>query len=72
MIADLKSLVGQLARSRVFSPEGNAITQEQTVALCVRLVTVFLANKDPQEIRDLVEVEMREILDLYRLNREES
>lgn len=65
VIGDLKSLVGQLARSRIFSPDGNTITQEQTVALCITTVSRALTAMEPEALKKEITGEIRGILDVY-------
>lgn len=66
VIRDLKSLVGQLARSRVFSPDGDAVTQEQAVALCIVVTGRMLGDKSPEQVREIAGPDVEEILSMYR------
>lgn len=65
MIGNLKSLVGQLARSKVFSDDGNSVTQEQTVALCIQLVSEKLVRMPADELRAEISGEVKGILAMY-------
>lgn len=72
VIDNLKSVVGQLARSKVFSSEGDSVTQEQTVALCIQLVSQKLVEMTPDRIRKTVSDDVASVLSLYAEHRESA
>ena len=69
IVADLKSLVGSFARSRIFDETGRSLTQEQVVAICVAFTSDTIGGMSTEDLEAAMRERAKAVLGKYEAER---
>lgn len=69
IVADLKSLVGSFARSRIFDETGRSLTQEQVVAICITFTCEIVSELNSDALERMMKDRSKAVLGKYEAER---